>query len=263
MLEEGYFDPSKITIRKIDKYLAKEMIVKNHYSHKWSLCNIAYGIFYITDKRCEFFDGFEEKLIGTLVYGGPVGRSAALSISPSVKIDEVIELTRLFIHDGQNYGKNIESFCISQSLKLLKKDFPEIKVVISYSDEEMGHRGVIYQSANFLFLGRNSDTNLMPNFSVSLTGPPDYRWMHSRSVFSKYGSHNIPHLKKKIAKNFWRKKEAGKLKYIYIISNKKIKREILKTLKMKILPYPKKCNYEENIEKIEVVYNLQENQFFG
>jgi len=260
MLEEKYFDSSKISIRKIDKFLAEDLIVKNHYSHKWSLCNIAYGVFYTTEKKSEFFDGYDEILIGTVVFGGPIGRRAAKSISSMVKLNEVIELVRLFIHDG--YGRNIESFVISKSLKLLKKDFPNLKVVISYSDTEQGHNGCIYQASNFLFTGLNSDTNLMDNYSVSLTENP-YKWLHSRTVFSTYGSHNVEHLKKRIGHTFFRKKEAGKLRYIYILSDKKTKRDILKTLKMKVLPYPKNCDYIENIEKIEVSNNLKENGFFG
>ena len=236
MFIEEYFDKSKVIIRKIDKSTAKEMIIKYHYSHTFSLCTVAYGVFYITDNIDLFFGGNEEKLIGAVIYGGPVGRGTALSISPLVKIDEVIELVRLFIFDG--FGRNIESFCISKSLYLLRRDFPKIKVVISYSDTEQNHNGGIYQASNFLFTGLNSDINLMPNFSISLICFP-YKWIHSRTVFSRYGSHNITHLKKKIGHTFWRKKEAGKLRYIYIISDKKTKKEIMKTLKMKILPYPK------------------------
>ena len=262
-MPEEYFDASKVIVRKIDKTTAEDMIVKYHYSHKWSLCQVVYGIFYITDKPSQFFNAIEEKLIGCVVFSQPAGRSAAASISDLIKVDECMELIRLVILDGQNYGKNIESFCISQSLKLLKRDFPNIKAVISYSDTEQNHIGTIYQATNFLFTGLNSDTNLMPNFSISLTGPPNYKWMHSRTVSSNYGSHNVFHLKKKLGKTFWRKKEAGKLRYIYIISDKKTKKEIMKTLKMKILPYPKNCNYEENIEKIEVSDNLNENVFFG
>ena len=249
MLEE-YFDATKVVIRKIDKSSAEDMIVKNHYSHKFSLCQVAYGIFYITDKQSNFFNAIEEKLIGTCVFSQPAGRSTAESISPLIKIKECMELIRLVILDG--YGKNIESYTISQCLKLLKKDFPHVKCIISYSDNAQNHIGKIYQATNFLFTGLNSDTNLMPNFSVSLTGPPNYKWLHSRTVSSRWGSHNVEYLKKKIGKTFWRKKESGKFRYIYILSDKKTKREILKTLKMEILPYPKTCNYEENIEEIKI-----------
>jgi len=255
---EDYFNPSKISVREIEGGFAEDMIVKYHYSHKWSLCQVAYGVFYLTDNDSPFFDTKEEKLIGCMVFGQPVGRSAAESVSDLIKIDEVFELTRLFIFDG--YGRNIESYCVSQAIHFIKRSFPNIKAIISYSDTEQNHSGIIYQAANFLFTGLNSDTNLMPNFSISLIGPP-YKWIHSRSVFSKYGSHNISYLKKKIGHTFWRKKEAGKFRYVYIISDKKMKKEIMKTLKMRILPYPKICNYKENIEKIEVK-DETENKFF-
>lgn len=267
MSEESYFDPTNLIIKKVGRDIAKQFVENNHYSHKLSLCKISYGLFYKTNIPAAFFDCNEDKLIGVCVFSQPCGRSAAESISDVVKFNECMELIRLVILN--EYGKNIESFFISQSLKLLKKDFPHIKVVISYSDTEQHHSGTIYQASNFLFTGLNSDTNLMANYSISLTGPPhdDYKWLHSRTVSCRMGSHNVEYLKKKIGHTFWRKKEAGKFRYIYMLSDKKTKRKILKTLKMKILPYPKNCNYKEDIEKIEVNNSGSnntplENQFF-
>ena len=254
-----FFEKEKLYLKPIEKSTAKNFVKKHHYSHSSNLCMVSYGLFQKTNIPSQFFNEIESKLIGVIVYSQPAGRGAAESISTFVKIDECLELIRLVILDG--YGKNIESWFISQSFKLLRKDFPNIKVIISYSDTEQNHKGIIYQATNFLFTGLNSDTNLMPNFSVSLTENP-YKWIHSRTVFSTYGSHNIEHLKKKIGHTFWRKKEAGKLRYIYILSDKKVKKEILKTFKMKILPYPKNCEYNENIEKFTVEAPI-ENPFFG
>ena len=65
-------------------------------------------------------------------YGYPVGRSVVGSIFTDDKMlgtDNILELTRLFIYDG--YGKNIESFSISQSFKWLKQNAKNIKVLIS------------------------------------------------------------------------------------------------------------------------------------
>ena len=84
------------------------MIVKHHYSHTWTMCRYALGIFYETDNEHSFFDAKDEKLAGVCVYGYPVGRSATTSISPELKSDEVLELTRLFIFD--DYGKNRQPF---------------------------------------------------------------------------------------------------------------------------------------------------------
>jgi len=255
-MEEEYFDPSKISIRSISKDSAKELIVKNHYTHKWSLCTVAYGVFYKQDDTNEFISN-DEKLIGCCIYGTPVGRSAAASFTDLVKPDEVLELTRLWIADG--HGKNLESYVISHTLKLLKKEFPYIKIVMSYSDEEQHHKGIIYQAVGFYYQG-NKSIALMPNYSVSLVGPP-YNWIHSRTVQSTYGSHNVDYLKKKIGKTFWRKKESTKHRYFYILTNKIEKKKILASLKHKTQPYPKGTQFEEEIEEIKVDVS-KESKFF-
>jgi|SRR5579862_4001006 len=258
MAEEKYFDSTKVVLRQISKKLAEDMIVKNHYSHKWSLCQVAYGVFYIDSEPSPFFDNVNQKLIGCVVYGQPVGRSAAASISSLIKIDEVFELTRLFIHDG--YGKNIESYSISESLKMVKKDFPKLKAIISYADGEQGHKGTIYQATNFYYQG-NSSLALMPNFSISFIGPP-YDWIHSRTVSSMYGTHNVDYIKKCIGQTFWRKKESTKHRYVYLLGSKSEKRKILKNLKHPFLPYPTDNSYQDEIEEI-VVDTPPEIQFFG
>ena len=75
--------------REISKKIAKDMIVKHHYSHSWTMCRYALGIFYETDNEHTFFDAKDEKLAGVAIYGYPVGRSAPKSISPELKEEEV------------------------------------------------------------------------------------------------------------------------------------------------------------------------------
>ena len=106
-------NPNKITIKEISKRVAKDMIVKHHYSHSCTMCRYALGIFYETDNQHQFFDETEEKLAGVAIYGYPVGRSATTSISPELNSNEVLELTRLFIVD--EYGKYAESVAISKT----------------------------------------------------------------------------------------------------------------------------------------------------
>lgn len=256
MEDEEYFDPSKFIIRSISKEIAKKIIIKNHYSHKWTLCSVAYGVFYKQEDTNKFIPE-SEKLIGACIYGTPVGRSAADSFSELIKADEVLELTRLWIADG--YGKNVESWAISQTFKLIKRMFPDIKIIMSYSDEEQHHRGIIYQAVGFYYQG-NKDIALMPNFSISLEGPPNYKWIHSRTVQATYGSHNLDILKKKIGKKFWRKKESTKHRYFYILTNKVEKKKILASLKHPCQPYPKGTVFEEEIEEIQGI-QPKENPF--
>ena len=258
--EEFYFDKSRIDVRRISRDVAKKFVEKNHYSHKLSLCRIAYGVFYKEDDDSKFFkDEKKEKLIGCIVYSQPAGRSASESISPSIKKGEALELIRLCCLEG--YGKNLESYVIGQSFKLLKKDFPKIKALISYADPEQNHRGGIYISTNWYYQGCGS-VGLMPNYSLSLTKNP-YNWMHSRTCSERFGSHNVEHLKNVIGHTFYRKMETQKHRYFYLICDKKTKKQILKTLVHKTQEYPKNNVYVENIEKVVVEENINKDcKFF-
>jgi hypothetical protein len=131
---------------------------------------------------------------------------------------------------------------------------------MTYSDEEQHHKGTIYQAVGFYYQG-NKGIAIMPNFSISLDGPPKYKWIHSRTVHSMWGSHNVEYLKKTIGKTFWRKKESTKHRYFYILTNKIEKKKILASLKHPCKPYPKGTFFEEEIEQINVE-TVIENQFF-
>ena len=253
-----YCDTSLIYLQGINKNVAKTLIEKNHYTHKWTTCTVAYGIYYKHFPETSFFGGYDSKLIGVIVYGNPVGRSASGSISPLLTNDNVFELTRLWIEDG--YGKNIESYCISQSIRLINEQYPQIKCILSYADNEAGHCGTIYQATNFLYQGDNYvDLAKMFNYSISLVGPPNYDWIHSRSVFSRWKTHNVDKLKERIGKTFWRKRESGKHRYIKFISNKVENKRLFKSLKHKILSYPKITDFKEEVQEIVVTST---NEFF-
>ena len=212
-----YVDTTKIKLRKIDKTTAKKVIVDNHYSHKFSHCRYALGIFYVGGEH-KFFDEKEEKLIGCVIYGHPVGRRVIGSIfnEDILPNDSVLELTRLFIYDG--YGKNIESYVISKSFKWLKQFDKNVKVLISYADPDVNHAGGIYQATNWIYQGCG-DFQMAPTYSLRVK--PDGEWIHSRTVYSLYGSADPKKLEKAIGHTFWLKKEASKHRYIYFLGNKK------------------------------------------
>ena len=234
---------SRISVREISKKIAKQMIVKNHYSHTWTSCRYALGIFYETDNEHAFFDEKEEKLAGVAIYGYPVGARAAASISPRLEPKQALELTRLFIFD--EYGKNTESAVLSQTFKWLKKNAPDIQVLISYSDPGQEHLGIIYQATNWIYQG--CDLGLMDNYGIRLE--EDSKWIHSRTVFEMFGSGNLEHLKSRIGHTFWRRKEPRKHRYVYFLCGKKEKKTFKKSLKHPELPYPTKDSLRDLVIK--------------
>ena len=85
-----YCDTSKLSIRQVDKPTAKKMVVKYHYSKLWTKCSVALGLFIDTGKEHSFFDEPEEKMVGVIVYGDPIGRLTGQSISDEIKRTEVL-----------------------------------------------------------------------------------------------------------------------------------------------------------------------------
>ena len=243
-----YCDTSKLSIRQIDKPTAKKMVVKYHYSKLWTKCSVALGLFIDTGKEHSFFDEAEEKMIGVIVYGDPIGRLTGQSISDEIKRTEVLELTRLFIHDG--YGSNIESWFISQSFNWLRKNKPEIKALVSYASPVEGHSGTIYQATNWIYQGNNNRWNdgwiFKFDEEARLPWTLSDRWIHGRTIFPYFKTNDPYEIQKQVNKTFWIRKELQKHRYVYILANKKQKKKIMKTLKHETLPYPKSRDTDES-----------------
>jgi hypothetical protein len=209
------------TIKLIDKNIAKELIINNHYSHKWTSCRYAIGLF---DK---------DELIGVAVYGFPIGRQTIKSICASLTNDDVLELTRLWLKDEAPH--NSESYFIGKTFQWLRNN-TNIKVLISYSDPMQNHLGIIYQATNWWYQG--NATMLIQGYLHFIHG----EWMHPRSVVAKYGTIKSEELLK-IDPNYKRLKMKNKHRYIYVLHNRD-RKGILETLKHPIIPYPKNLTHD-------------------
>ena len=69
MGNENKVDTTKLSVKEIDRKIAREMIIENHYSHKWTKCSVALGLFYSDGSQHKFFDEADERLIGVICYG--------------------------------------------------------------------------------------------------------------------------------------------------------------------------------------------------
>lgn len=247
-MESNYTDTRSVFVRPINSNIAKELIIKYHYTHKSYKIRFAFGVFYKTEEN-PFFSGDNEELIGAITYGHPVGFRVVDSIvtDDSLGHDNVLELTRLYIHDG--YGKNIESYVIGQTFRWLRKNAPEVKVLVSYADPEYGHLGKVYQATNWIYQGCGQ-SKLMEDYSVRLS--PDDVWLHSRGVGQRWGEKNIHKLAKTIGKTFWRKQESPKHRYIYFLCDKKERKQLMSHLKLQCYPYSAQKDFSPTIERIEV-----------
>lgn len=243
-------------LRPISVDVARKMIVKNHYSHTWTMCDVVLGVFQHKGRH-SFFEGTtDDKLIGCLVYGNPVGRQVHRSISPMVKHREILELTRLWIEDGT--PKNLESWVISRSFEWLKIHRPKIKVLISYADPVAGHFGKIYQATNWIY--QHIDRGKTPR--ISFSEPPNCKWLHPRNVVSMYGTRNMKEMQKKLPRPFWVKLDPTKFRYLYPIWGNKIwKKKFIKSLIHPPSEYPKELLVDSKIDCYKKIENSEEELF--
>ena len=224
----------KLYLKKIDNFTAKKMICKHHYSHTISFgVTLSLGIFK-KGEPSQFINDTEDKLLGVIVYSVPTGANVVNSISPLItKQSQIFELTRLWINDA--LGKNTESWAIAQSFKYLKKFYPKVKVVISFSDTDVYHLGTIYQATNFIYQGKR---NCSGGERYSWDGGKTYH--HFKGLANKHKITSKKELLKRLPDNTIVKEGSQKHRYIMLLGNKKENKQILKTLKFSSKPYPKK-----------------------
>lgn len=133
----------RLLIKPVDKALAKAMIVKNHYSHKWNDGGFGvhnFGIFHADEP---------DRCLGVAVYGYMKNPAARIFTHPNPKA-WMCELNRMWIDD--ELGHNAESILIAASIKLLRRLDPNLVAVQSFADGRLGC-GTIYKAANFQYYG--------------------------------------------------------------------------------------------------------------
>jgi hypothetical protein len=129
-----------LTFDEVDYDLAKEMIVKNHYSHKW---NTAFGKINIG----VFLDG---KLLGVATFGNLMNPNSYKNILDSDDRESLIELNRLWVDDF--LGGNTETVLLSASWQIIKNKYKKIKAIQSFADGRLGV-GTIYKASSFKYYG--------------------------------------------------------------------------------------------------------------
>ena len=121
---------------------AKPFFTEKHYLKKMPAANFFYGVYRKADRL----------MIGAIAYGPPFPTVSKM-LSKLAKPNEILDLKRLFIEDVGI--RNVESFVIGQSLKLLQQDDPNLKIVITFADSKEGHVGSIYQATNAVYVGQS------------------------------------------------------------------------------------------------------------
>lgn len=140
------FGSDDFYVKEIPKNISKDLIIKNHYSHK--VCNDATTHIHL---GC-FING---KLLGCLQFGYAMNPQSMGSIVEGTELNQYKELNRMWFDDIA--GHNTESMAISYSIKYIRANYPKVKWIQSFADERCGGLGIVYQAANFLFYGSHKN----------------------------------------------------------------------------------------------------------
>lgn len=129
-----------IVIKVIPSKIANEFVRKHHYSGK-----------VVSNSKLHFGVFLDNKLHGVMSYGSSLDKSKIIGLVQGTKWNEFLELNRMAFDEV--LPRNSESRAISQSIKLIKKNAPHIKWIISFADGCQCGDGTIYRASNFVLTG--------------------------------------------------------------------------------------------------------------
>jgi hypothetical protein len=220
------------SVKPIDGFLCREWLLKKHYLHRLTAFTYSFGLYE------------NNILVGVITFGNAVPTTLKKSLFGDAYMNLVYELNRLCTND--NLHKNANSFFISRVFKLL----PKPMIIVSYSDKSFGHNGYVYQACNFIFTGE-SHTQL----DWKLRGKEH---IPIRTLLDEFAfeDNRLEKLKEKYGEQLYQVKREPKYRYVYVLADKRLKREIMKNKSFTIKPYPKgkntryDANYKPTIQTI-------------
>ena len=129
-----------IRLKVIPSNVANDFIKKNHYSGK-----------VVPNSTLHFGAFLDDVLHGVMSYGPSINKKGTINLVDGTKWNGFIELNRMAF--DEHLPKYSESRCIAISMRLLKKNAPHIKWVISFADGTQCGDGTIYRASGFKLVG--------------------------------------------------------------------------------------------------------------
>jgi hypothetical protein len=167
----------------------------------------------------------DDKFIGAVVFAWSANRHLAGEYR--LKMTECAELCRVALDDHATPVGRI----LSIAVRMLKREMPGIRLIVSYADLNRGHLGKIYQAGNWIFVGETGH-----EAGIVLNG----KLTHRRTINSKYGTSTIAWLRKHVDKCARRQEGKPKFKYLLPLDD-----EIAERVKLLAKAYPRICATSE------------------
>ena len=192
-----------IIVKPINARAANALVKKVHYSGKVVANSVLhFGVF------------LGGKLEGVMSFGSPMIKKNAHKMVEGTTWNGMLELNRMAFSDA--LPKNSESRALGVAFRLIKKHYPHIEWVLSYSDSTQCGDGTIYRASGFVLTQIKESTQLAIN-------PETGEVMQSMAAF---------HAGKTKEFSGWDKLKGFQLRYIYFLN-----KDAKKRLTVPILPF--------------------------
>ena len=193
----------EIELKVIPAKIANDFIKKHHYSGK-----------VVNNSFLHFGAFLDKRLHGVMSFGHSLDKAKTQKLVKNTGWNEFCELNRMAFDDY--LPRNSESYCIGKALRLLKKNAPHLKWVISFADGCSCGDGTIYRASNFVL------TQIKKNSTM---------WINDKGEKVQNMSFATnPALNKKDFKRL----DGYMLRYVYFLDKK-----CIKDLTCEIIPFSK------------------------
>lgn len=203
-------------LKKASKEAIKYACLNFHYAKSVPVNVHGYSVFNDKNEWC-----------GVVLYG--TGANNNIAKTYDLKQGEVIELVRMALNGKQEST----SKTLSLSLKLIKKDVPLCKLVVSYADKDQNHQGIIYQATNWHYVGTSMENKKDCSYII------DGKRIHGKTLSDKLKRLGYKKTEDNLKKVFNTDDVVpyitkGKIKYVYILDKSMV--QLVENIRMK---YPK------------------------
>ena len=184
----------EIIVKVIPSKIANEFVKKNHYSGK-----------VVPNSTLHFGCFLDNELHGVMQYGSPFMKTKVLPLVEPQNWNGMLELNRMAF---DNYlPKYAESRCIAISIKLIKKNAPQIKWILSFADGTQCGDGTIYRASGFVLTSVKENNSIIKLSNGDIVASMTYT--KGKNILSQGGRAGIPKDAEKLKGNM--------LRYIYLI----------------------------------------------
>lgn len=149
------------------------------------------------------------KLEGAMQFGNPIDKRKVLPFVKDTKWNDMLELNRMAFSDV--LPRNSESRALGIAFRMIKKHYPNIEWILSFSDGTQCGDGTIYRASGFVLTGINKNSTI-------------YRLPNGETA-AKHGTSKIDFTGAK-------RMEGYQLRYIYFLNP-----EAKKRLTLPIIPF--------------------------